>query len=490
MVQRRLIASLLAVASSKSCFLRLEEPLKEPPFSDAEEKGLWKLFEANINVNGTGAVIASPGPCPALVECCGITTKMPYGYHWTRDASLSLLTVLQQLEPPSLLTNGSDVEPAFLQMKHQHHRLRREVVEKSVAAFADWVSRSHQRTEPAGNVQVLDASEEAFLEPKWTFDGEPYKGGWCRPQTDGPALRARLMMRAATLFPKLAPKLLDLAKKDLQWLVLNHRMESCDLWEETRDEDFLWNRVVQLAALTEGHQLDLEPWQKSRVLAAIHEKGEALTNHLAGAGGEQYLSNCPASGSGDDCLRFNKTLDGVLILTLIHGHPMVETDLLKLPGFTDNIVANTVKELSSLFCGIYPVNHMDTQDGVPGVLYGRYEKDRYGHMSQGNPWVLISASLANLLYQAAGDVKKGKAVDAAVWAKAFSNGGGFTGSVKDFVAAGDSVLLRIKHHMNDGLHLSEQIDKLTGDQYNARDLTWSYSEVLDALHQRREALAK
>ena len=27
--------------------------------------------------------------------------------------------------------------------------------------------------------------QEAFLEPKWTFDGEPYKGGWCRPQTDG-----------------------------------------------------------------------------------------------------------------------------------------------------------------------------------------------------------------------------------------------------------------------------------------------------------------
>jgi hypothetical protein len=36
-----------------------------------------------------------------------------------------------------------------------------------------------------------------------------------------------------------------------------------------------------------------------------------------------------------DVARFNKTLDGVLILTLIHGHPMVETDLLKLPGFTD-----------------------------------------------------------------------------------------------------------------------------------------------------------
>eukprot|EP00435_Cladocopium_sp_Y103_P060613 s808_g22.t1 len=239
-----------------------------------------------------------------------------------------------------------------------------------------------------------------------------------------------------------------------------------------------------------------------KVLAAIKEKGDALTNHLKGARGEQYLSNCPAETPSDDCVRFNKTLDGVLILTLIHGHPMVETDLLNLPGFTDtwavtvngelsfltldDIVANTVKELSSLFCGIYPVNYMDTQDGVPGVLYGRYEKDRYGHRSQGNPWVLISASLANLLYQAAGDVKKGKAVDAAVWAKAFSNGGGFTGSVKDFVAAGDSVLLRIKHHMNDGLHLSETWDKFTS--LEDTDVVRRFVKFLDLLYDRRRRL--
>ena len=41
------------------------------------------------------------------------------------------------------------------------------------------------------------------------------------------------------------------------------------------------------------------------------------------------------------------------------------------------------------------------------------------------------------------------------WYMSTSAAGGFTGSVKDFVAAGDSVLLRIKHHMNEGLHLSE-----------------------------------
>jgi len=483
-----LISSLAGLASG-DCFLRLSEPLKEPPFSEVEESALWDLFEANINVNGTGAVIASPGACPALVECCNILEKMPYGFHWTRDASLSLLTLLQHLSAPGKMENKSDVEPSFLQTAahNRRHALRRDV-EKSIDAFATWVSRSHERTQPAGNVQVNDAAEEAFLEPKWTFDGEPYKGGWCRPQTDGPALRARLMMRAAKIFPDLAPKLIDLAKKDLEWLVLNHRIESCDLWEETRDKDFLWNRVVQLAALAEGHHLDLEVWQKEKVLQAIHEKGATLTNHLAGPAGEEYLTNCPATQQSDDCVRYNKTLDGVLILTLIHGHPVVETDLFQMPGFTDNYVANTVKELSKVFCGSYPVNRQDSDEGVPGVLLGRYEMDKYGHLSQGNPWVLITASLANLFYQAAAEVKKGKVADAKVWAKVFKNGGNFTGSAEDFVAAGDSVLVRIKHHMNEGMHLFEQIDKHTGKQYNAEDLTWSYSEVLDALHQRREAL--
>ena len=35
-----------------------------------------------------------------------------------------------------------------------------------------------------------------MLQPKFTIDDqEPYTGGWCRPQTDGPALRAMAMAK-------------------------------------------------------------------------------------------------------------------------------------------------------------------------------------------------------------------------------------------------------------------------------------------------------
>ena len=129
-------------------------------------------------------------------------------------------------------------------------------MEHSVASFADWVERSHS------------LESQAFEEPKWSLAGEVYAGGWCRPQTDGPALRASLLMRAASHFPRRSKRFMALAEKDLDWLAEHHAMESCDLWEETRDGDFFWNRVVHLSALTEGSESskDVERRQRRREL--------------------------------------------------------------------------------------------------------------------------------------------------------------------------------------------------------------------------------
>ncbi len=46
--------------------------------------------------------------------------------------------------------------------------------------------------------------------------------------------------------------------------------------------------------------------------------------------------------------------------------------------------------------------------GIPGVLIGRYENDVY---QGGNPWILITAELAKLLFRAAIVVKHGKLGD-------------------------------------------------------------------------------
>ena len=57
-----------------------------------------------------------------------------------------------------------------------------EQVAPAVGAYADWVKKVQHKTDPNG----IDVR----IEPKFEIpSGEPYSGGWCRPQTDGPALR-------------------------------------------------------------------------------------------------------------------------------------------------------------------------------------------------------------------------------------------------------------------------------------------------------------
>lgn len=165
-------------------------------------------------------------------------------------------------------------------------------------------------------------------------------------------------------------------------------------------------------------------------------------------------------------------------------------------------VASTVYQYNNLFCSEYAVNQEDTKAGTPGVLYGRYQGDTY---AGGNPWVLSTAALAQLLYvcvfvmytsvsnmfqRAATSVLNGAIVDSATlsqWSLALNTEMSSTPTTLayQFASAADGVMMRLKQHVEpEGLHLYEQIDRNTGEQMSASDLTWSYAEMLNALHQR------
>ena len=56
------------------------------------------------------------------------------------------------------------------------------------------------------------------------------------------------------------------------------------------------------------------------------------------------------------------------------------------------------------------------------------------------------------------------------------------------IAAGDSVMTSLWSHVQDaGGRMDEQIDKFTGVQTSAAGLTWSYANILHALHTRASA---
>jgi glucoamylase len=57
-------------------------------------------------------------------------------------------------------------------------------------------------------------------------------------------------------------------------------------------------------------------------------------------------------------------------------------------------------------------------------------------------------------------------------------------------SAGDAVMNRLyKYVKNDGGHISEQIGRNSGAQTSAKDLTWSYANILSAMQQRKKALS-
>lgn len=56
--------------------------------------------------------------------------------------------------------------------------------------------------------------------------------------------------------------------------------------------------------------------------------------------------------------------------------------------------------------------------------------------------------------------------------------------------AGDAVMYRLFQHVkNDGGHIAEQIGKTSGTQTSAKDLTWSYANILSTMHFRNTRLS-
>lgn len=46
-----------------------------------------------------------------------------------------------------------------------------------------------------------------------------------------------------------------------------------------------------------------------------------------------------------------------------------------------------------------------------------------------------------------------------------------------------------KYVKNDGGHIAEQIGRNSGVQTSAKDLTWSYANILSAMHERKKSLS-
>ena len=121
-------------------------------------------------------------------------------------------------------------------------------VKDVLEAYLGWVGKVQQKNDPNG----IDVR----IEPKFTIpDGEPYTGGWCRPQTDGPGLRAMavskwgLILVGEGMTDQARSQAWPLVSYDMEWVTANWAQSGCDLWEEFTSDDFYWNRMAFVYSL-------------------------------------------------------------------------------------------------------------------------------------------------------------------------------------------------------------------------------------------------
>lgn len=411
-----------------SCFLAFVIP--PSPYSQTDINTLKKHFLSNITPQG--AVMASPSQ-----------SHPNYYFHWVRDAAITMSLVEDWYEQDN---NPNDKK-----------RLKR---------YVDFVNTT-QHAIPTPGYELLG-------EPKYYLDGTVYTGAWGRPQNDGPALRAITLIRFANTLlaspteenyvtthlyaPSLDYDAMGAIKRDLEYVASHWRNKSVDLWEESTGYHY-FTSTQQKLALQMGARLAkrLNDPDASHYYDTQAKEVDSLLSLFI----DHDMARLKASilQEGPD-----KTgnIDSSILLSLLDTALDDELD--------DSIIQNTVKALLSYFKQTYKIN-----DGTDTILIGRYPNDTYdGYETNqlGNPWPLLTSTLAHYYYRLAHHYVQTH--DDAL--------------AKQMIEKGDAILKRLKHYTST-LHLSEQLNRDTGVAQGANDLTWSYQALLKALEARKKVIS-
>ncbi|HAT8891206.1 TPA: Dot/Icm T4SS effector LegY, partial [Legionella pneumophila subsp. pneumophila] len=132
-------------------------------------------------------------------------------------------------------------------------------------------------------------------------------------------------------------------------------------------------------------------------------------------------------------------------------------------------VRNTAKALHEQFNLMFPIN----KNRSGAILFGRYPGDTYdGYQTNsiGNPWFILTATMAEYYFTMAHNLSLNSSNKL---------------HIQNYLKKGDNYLRLIKQYGPD-LNLSEQINLNTGVQQGATSLTWSYVSVLRAIHLREQ----
>ncbi|WP_018577071.1 glycoside hydrolase family 15 protein [Legionella shakespearei] len=400
-------------------------------FTPTEVQSLKRNFFANIHSNG--AIVASPSQ-----------VSPNYYYDWVRDSAIAMTLI-----------------------EHWYESAHSEKYKQHLLHYVSWTRTIQHRDDPIPGQDILG-------EPKFYIDGYPFDGPWGRPQNDGPALRASVLTRFAQQLldnneteyvtqnlynPSMNPQTMGAIKMDLEYTAHHWQDANFDLWEEIFGHHF-FTAMAQQKALIEGaalaHRLNDK---QAAVFYELQARliSERLKQHLD-RNNKLIKATLPPHPGPQKTLELDSSVILGILLNPQEKGPFS-------PHHT--YVKGTVNALHQQFNLMFPIN--DNQPGA--ILFGRYPGDTYdGYQtgSTGNPWFILTATMAEYYYTLANKL---------------SSENGNKSLITSYLKTGDNYLKLIKTYAPD-MSLSEQINLNTGVQQGAYSLTWSYVSVLRAIDLR------
>ncbi|KAJ3169060.1 glycoside hydrolase 15 protein [Irineochytrium annulatum] len=449
-------------------------------FTDAFPVAVQKL-KANIHPANTnpGVVVAAPQS----------NTINNYFFHWIRDSAL-VMTAINDL---------------YLQGDSS-----------AVNLYSDYQTFTH-------GIQQLNL-QGGLGEAKVLVNGQDFTDGWCRPQNDGPALRASSFIRFAKAY---LAKTNDMSRvlsiyngtqgvvvADLNFVATPDNYNNgggCDLWEERRGIYF-FTLGAQRKALHEGAAFaaslgdtrSANAW--SAAASVLDSKMNSFINPSTGLVGR---------GNSDF------TLDSAITLGAIHNAYGGVLD----PA--DDRILNSIYVFAKSFANEYNINKgsLTDKDGLP-ISYGigRYNNDNYdgsannNNGGRANPWFLTTMAYGRVvlalalelyyktatIYIEAGKVTvsstnlpfftgarpAGLAVSGISAGQTYNAGSTqFNDIVGNLQALADTYARSVKIWAGPNFQLNEQFSRETGKPTGVNDLTWSYASLISASIARNNMLA-
>jgi len=353
-------------------------------------------------------------------------------------------------------------------------------------------------------------------EPKFNIDGTLWTGQWSRPQPDGAAYQAIFLA-------KMAQVLLDegghedfvlaniyhssqessLLKDNLEYTAKNWSSMSIGPWEELLGFHFPVE-AVQRRALLDGAALALRLNDPNA--AHYYQNSAANISNLMDAHWNEDVGYYFDLFKGQDIR--GGGINSAIIFGLVYGQVHEQADQFSL--VTKHALSSAFY-VRNVFEAFYQINALNSKKENMGPLIGRYPSDLYdgNHMVYGNPWFLCSNMLAAFYYQTAIKFLQGETIAVDFLVQQFFNqiapdialtineiiepkAQHFAPIILALINQADAILntikaLSISDNDQSHFHMSEQINRATGKQASAPDLSWSYASLLTALRMRKQA---